>query len=343
MARWGIVGALGIAGASAGLAAAPPVAATGAQTPPASPPTETVTFDEPGAHTWTVPAGVVYATIDAYGGSGGGDEPGLGAHVQATVPVSRGDVYTVIVAGEGGNPDPVDGESFDGRLGGDGGFGGGAPGGFGGDDIPFEYTEPMPGRGGGGGGGASDVRTGSADASGLATRLIVAGGGGGSAASDDLRIRPPGLNIAAGGDGGRNGLPGEDGQYDTIAPVAPQVLPGGGGGTEPSGDGEPGENGFDAVLDVLEPQTAGNGGGGGGGGAFGGGGGESASAYRQQIAPVPGFVVRWYGSPSAGGGGSSLVPDDTVCPAIVEDGVHTGDGLVVITFHRGAAPPFICS
>jgi hypothetical protein len=311
---------LGIAGASAGLALAAPVAATGAQAPPASPPAETVTFDEPGAHTWTVPAGVTYVTIDAYGASGGGDQPGLGAHVRGTIPVTRGHTYTIVVAGEGGDPD--------GRTAGAGGFGGGAPGGTGGTGllIPgFEHLFP-DGPGAGGGGGASDVRSGAADAGGLATRLLVAGGGGGAA-------------DVAGGDGGLDGAPGSDGGYTPSFPGdEPTILPGGGGGAGPAGAGVPGENGtaawFNYILGRLVAQEAGHAGGGGGGGLFGGGGGQQAA---------DGGASYWrFGTSSGGGGGSSLVPDDAVCPTVVEDGVHTGEGLVVITFHRGAAPVFTC-
>jgi hypothetical protein len=320
MTRWGVVGALGIAGASAGLALAPPVAATGTQAPPAGPPTETVTFDEPGAHTWTVPAGVMYATIDAYGASGGGDQPGLGAHVRGTIPVTGGDTYTVVVAGEGGDPD--------GRTAGAGGFGGGAPGGTGGRGFPipgFEHLLP-DGPGAGGGGGASDLRSGAADDSGLATRLLVAGGGGGAA-------------DVAGGDGGLDGAPGADGGYTPSFPGdEPTTLPGGGGGAGPEGAGVPGGNGTAAWLRDLGgrlfAQEAGHAGGGGGGGLFGGGGGQQAA---------DGGPSYWrFGTSSGGGGGSSLVPDDAACPTVVEDGVHTGDGLVVITFHRGAAPVFTC-
>lgn len=321
MTRWGVVGALGMAGASAGLALAPPVAATGAQAPPASPPAETVTFDEPGAHRWTVPAGVTYATIDAYGASGGGDQPGLGAHVRGTIPVTRGHTYTIVVAGEGGDPA--------GRTAGAGGVGGGAPGGRGGAGIPipgFEHLFP-DGPGGGGGGGASDVRSGAADSGGLATRLVVAGGGGGAA-------------DVAGGDGGLDGAPGADGGLTSPFPGdPPTVLYGGGGGAGPAGTGEPGEDGtaawFDYYLGRPYGYSAGHAGGGGGGGLFGGGGG-------QQAASGGGGSFSTIGTSSGGGGGSSLVPDDAVCPTVVEDGVHTGDGLVVITFHRGAAPVFTC-
>lgn len=319
MTRWGIVGALGMAGASAGLALAPPVAGVDAQTPP-GPPVETVTFDEPGVHSWTVPAGVSHVTIDAYGASGGGDDPGLGAHVRGTLRVERGRTYTVVVGGEGGDPD--------GRTAGAGGFGGGAPGGTGGQGLTlpgYEHLFPS-GPGAGGGGGASDVRSGSADADGLETRLIVAGGGGGAA-------------DVAGGDGGLEGAPGGDGGYTPAFPGdVPTILPGGGGGDGPPGAGVPGQNGTEAWFRVIlgrpVAQSAGHAGGGGGGGLFGGGGGRQAA---------DGGASWWtFGTSSGGGGGSSLVPGDTACPTVVEDGVRTGDGLVVITFHRGAAPGFAC-
>jgi hypothetical protein len=162
--RSGWVGALGLVVGSVAAAAAP----SGAGAAPARPPAQTITFDVEGVHAWTVPPGVTYATIDAYGASGGGNDPGLGARVRATIAVSNGQTFTVVVAGEGGDPA--------GQTRGEGGFGGGGAGGAGGSGFePFLPAGPAAG----GGGGASDVRTGPADHSGLASRLLVAAGGGG--------------------------------------------------------------------------------------------------------------------------------------------------------------------
>ena len=283
----------------------------------------TVTFDTAGAHTWTVPAGVRFATFDLVGAEGGGGEPGQGAHVRATIHVEPGQTLTLVVGGEGG--DPV------GQTAGAGGVGGGAAGGTGGDPfaLPPEYgIPPFPGGvGAGGGGGASDVRTGAGDGTGLATRLVVAGGGGGAAG-------------VAGGDGGLEGLPGDDGSVTyNIPDFPPAIVAGGmpGGGSD--GLGLPGADGPDARLDTAAGRPgasySGNAGGGGGGGLVGGGGGQSASSGQSGI-------VQWSGVASGGAGGSSLVPADGPCPTVVEDGVRAGDGRITVTFRRGAAPARAC-
>ena len=306
------VGVLGVV-TSVGILAAGP----GVEAAPATPPTRTVTFDVEGVHSWTVPAGVRYATIDAYGASGGGTDPGLGARARATVAVTTGQTLTVVVAGEGG--DPV------GQTAGAGGFGGGGSGGAGGAGL-FDFL--IAGPAAGGGGGASDVRTGAADDTGLDSRLLVAAGGGGA-------------GDAAGGAGGATGAPGADGAivYDfEIFP--PFVVAGGAAAGGAPGVGAPGADGPPARLEFIAGRPVGNfrgaGGGGGGGGLVGGGGGLSSTNGQA------GGLIRWTGTSSGGGGGSSLVPTDVDCPTIVEDGVRSGDGLVVITFHRGNAAPFAC-
>jgi Glycine rich protein len=292
----------------------PPRRSAGAA--PARPPTQTVTFDVEGAHSWTVPPGVNYATIDAYGASGGGNDPGLGARVRATIAVSNGQTFTIVVAGEGGDPA--------GQTRGAGGFGGGGAGGAGGSGLePFLPAGPAAG----GGGGASDVRSGPADDSGLASRLLVAAGGGGAGS-------------AGGGAGGLSGAPGADGSvvYDP-AVFEPVAVPGGGAAAGSVGAGHPGADGPPATFEFIAGRPvgsfAGAGGGGGGGGLVGGGGGAAASSGQAGI-------LRWTGSSSGGGGGSSLMPATTDCPTVVEDGVRAGDGLVVITFHKGNSPQLAC-
>lgn len=103
------------------------------------------------AQSWTVPEGVSQATFDVFGAPGGrvNGFGGFGGRVRATLTVTPGATYQILVGGERG---------FN---------GGGAPG----------DTDPAAGAGGAAGGGASDVRTG---AYGLADRLLVAGGGGGA-------------------------------------------------------------------------------------------------------------------------------------------------------------------
>ena len=118
----------------------------------------TVDFNYTGeTQQWVVPEGVTSATFDLHGAAGGAAQPGLegpcqggwGAHVQATLPVTPGQVVQIEVGDKGSSQ----------LEGGTGYNGGGAPG--------ASWS--------GGGGGASDVRT-SAE---LADRLLVAGGGGG--------------------------------------------------------------------------------------------------------------------------------------------------------------------
>src|SRR6478609_3202293 len=56
---------------------------------------------------WTVPAGVTSATFDLWGASGGSAAAGLpggqGGHVVATVPVTPGQTFTIMVGGRGGD------------------------------------------------------------------------------------------------------------------------------------------------------------------------------------------------------------------------------------------------
>src|SRR5687767_4847829 len=108
---------------------------------------QTVTFNYTGAvQTYTVPPCVSSITVDMMGAAGGnGVDPssvvmsngGLGGRLQATFPVSPGDILNIYVGGVG---------SIGIAGGGPGGFNGGGRGGDG-----FGYR-------GGGGGGASDIR-----------------------------------------------------------------------------------------------------------------------------------------------------------------------------------------
>ena len=201
--------------------------------------------------TWTVPAGVRSATFDLKGASGG-DAPidtlgGRGGHVVATLAVTPGQTFTIMVGGRGGDATlRQDGSS---APGGAGGYNGGGPGG----DAPAYSTSVSAG----GGGGATDVR---ARGTGLQHRFLVAAGGGGAAGPDD------------GGDGGSDsGAPGL---------FVPSVGFGGGGGTQTRGgrhvvgtegtatDGTFGQGGRGGT----EPGMPNSSGAGGGGGYFGGGG-----------------------------------------------------------------------
>ena len=248
--------AIGAAGFSP-LAAAPagatsPCGATGALSG------STCSYTTVGRDTFTVPAGVTSARIEAYGGAGGGlsyryGGGGLGGGAMGTVNVVPGEVLRVTVAGQG-------------KIGGQGGFGGGANAGIG------VMTN-------GGGGGASDLRR---APYGAADRLVVAGGGGGAGNGGD----------GSGGDGGHGG--GTNGNQGQNGPNPPSGA-GGKGGTQSAG----GLGGFvgGAAGDASGNGGAGGpgivGGGGGGGGWFGGGGGGGGFGYA--TAPSGG-----------GGGGSGF-------------------------------------
>jgi hypothetical protein len=274
----------------------------------------TVTFDYTGGvQTWTVPAAVTSATFDVDGAAGGslaavgllvGGAGGKGGHVQATVALTPGDTLNLRVGGQGEDgllsPKP-----FSGTLTVAGGFNGGGTNSF---TCPSNCVFAL----GGAGGGASDVRT---AGDGLADRLLVAGGGGGA------------------GIGGDPGQPGDGGGSATAAPSVTSTFfertcSGGGAGTllGPgaagagfscfSGNAGNGADGGDGVAGV----------GAGGGGYFGGG------AGAQGI----------FRSPGSGGGGGSDYPDPANPPAgvsavTVAHGVHSGNGLITITYTLSAA------
>ena len=73
----------------------------------AQPAPTSVTFQYTGnVQTWTVPAGVVQATFDLFGGEGGGmgdaELGGPGGHTRATLPVTAGSTVNILVGGMGG-------------------------------------------------------------------------------------------------------------------------------------------------------------------------------------------------------------------------------------------------
>jgi hypothetical protein len=125
--------------------------------------TVTVTFDYTGAaQSWTVPAGVTAATFVVNGAAGGLDflnATGLGGQAEATLAVTAGAVYTIVVGGAGESirqAGPT-------RSGGRGGYGYG-PGGAGG--APWTTDTSLPGAGGGGGSAVL-----------LGTDVLLVGGG----------------------------------------------------------------------------------------------------------------------------------------------------------------------
>jgi hypothetical protein len=236
---------LGIALASSAL-----VLGTVAAAPSASAAPETQQFDATGAaQTFTVPTGIRCISVNAYGAAGGsassdgghlGVDGGLGGRAFAQeVPVTPGEVLSVLVGTRGGN-----GTSGSGA----GGFNGGGKG-------AFATLDP-----GGGGGGASEVNRGS-------TRLVVAGGGGG-AGGNGHQDTGAGSGGAGGGLTGtagltNNGSGGGGGGTQTGGGTAGVGTLVGHGGT--SGHGADGVTGLES------------GSGGGGGGWFGGGSGGASA------------------------------------------------------------------
>ncbi len=125
---------------------------------------QTVTFNYTGGlQTYTVPLASTSIIVDVYGAAGYG-ALGYGGRVQATYPVTGGEVLNIYVGGAGTETT--------------GGYNGGGDAGS--------------NTGYGSGGGASDIRRGG---SALSNRVIVAGGGGGTGSNC-------GTNTAEGGDGG---------------------------------------------------------------------------------------------------------------------------------------------
>jgi hypothetical protein len=234
-----------------------------------------VTFQATGdLQQWTVPAGVVEATFDLYGGQGGlltGSNlmGGLGGRATATLAVTPGEVVTIAV-GQGG------GARF-----------GPAP--FGGGGL---------GRDSGNGGGASDIRIGGTD---LASRVVVAGGGGGS--GDCVQTQP-------GGAGG--GLTGASGVVASCYPGSADDIAGGGGTQDAGGsadspelEGSFGQGGSGPPQDPSLDDSGGGGGGwyGGGAGAFGGAGGggsghgPAGTVFETGVRAGDGLVTVTYTSP----------------------------------------------
>lgn len=146
------------------------------------------TFAYTGAQqTWTVPAGITSAQIEAWGAQGGSDNSnigyginsgGKGGYAKGVINVTTGQSIYVYVGGKGQD---------DYCTTSNGGYNGGGNG-----------TPCL----GGGGGGASDVRIGGTA---LSARFIIAGGGGGSTYHSTEESAYPG------GDGG--GLSGSTGIY----------------------------------------------------------------------------------------------------------------------------------
>jgi uncharacterized repeat protein (TIGR01451 family) len=234
-------GALALGGLSHVRATAP-CGATGV--PGGTGPTFTCTYTFTGAaDTFTVPAGVTFIAVDAFGaqGSGGnfGASGGLGGESSSTLAVTSGEVLQV-------------------NVGGSGGFIGGGAGG------------PGVAVSGGAGGGASDVRTG---AFGPTDRVVVAGGGGGGGAFFGGNAGGPG--------GGGNGGNGGNGAGGSVGGSGGGGGVGGAGGAG-AGGGASGGSGTASTGGAGGAGFGSGAGGGGGYGGGGGGGGASFGVSNVQ-------------------------------------------------------------
>jgi PKD repeat protein len=220
---------------------------------------QTFTFTG-GVQNFTVPAGVCSLQVDVRGAQGGySSNGGRGGRVQATIPVTPGEVLGIYVGGAGTQT----------------GTSAGATGGWnGGGNSQASAHTPSFGSGGGG----SDMRRGGST---LSDRVVVAGGGGGS------------YSTSIGGAGGAGGgLTGGNGGNDCSVPGfgGTQSAGGAGGGIngcgcsgspQPGNPGSLGQGGH-APTSCCFSGAGCNGGaisaGGGGGGYFGGGSGGTYSA-----------------------------------------------------------------
>lgn len=196
------------------------------------------------AQTWQVPAGINEVIIECWGAEGNRSTRssetvpgGLGGYSKATVPVTPGEILTVIVGGGG-------------TVSRTGGFGGGGSGGFAASSPPDSWP-------GGGGGGMSRVSRGS-------THIVIAGGGGGGSSTSTAS---GGTSGGSGGGASGGSSTGAGGGTQSSGGAAATLGTNGGNGTAGSLlTGGEGYNGWTGNT---------GGGGGGGGGLYGGGGGGS--------------------------------------------------------------------
>lgn len=241
----------------------------------------TTSYNWPGSHQFTVPAGVTTLSVVVKGANGGGgfsstgvvNNGGQGAKLSGSVDVTAGMTVYLWVGGNG-----ADGRS---------------------------------GSVGGGGGGYSSISR----AIGARPLVVAGAGGGGTFAADGVTSRPGGNGGVAGSSsgGGRGGYQFDEAANGGLGPIGGAAggdAAGRGGGNGSAGDAAPvdggaGGGGFGGAggsAGILPNEGGGDSGGdgstggGGGGGYAGGGGGD-------------GWLVG--GVTGAGGGGSSYPPDVT--------------------------------
>ncbi|MGI4875559.1 MAG: glycine-rich protein [Janthinobacterium lividum] len=243
-----------------------------------------------GPQTYTVPVGVTRLQVVATGGSGGissssSATPAPGAVVQAVVPVTAGEVLTVVVGGQGAS-----------------GNAGTTAGGFNGGGSGYQT---------GAGGGATDLRraytasTSTGDYLTTRNALVVAGGGGGSDYSYST--------------GGAGGTPtGGDGSVGGTSPGrgATQAAPGGGGvpGNGPTGGDGDGSSSTSFNGGGGGGYYGGGGAAGGGGGSNHGGGGGGGSSWATATATSVRYSV--VTAAAAGNGMLTLTPATFTTPTI---------------------------
>ena len=226
--------------------------------------------------TFTLPSNVKNLTFEVFGAQGG--KSGGGGGLVTGSLTDTPEVLYVFVGGVGGS-------------------GAAAPGGFNGGGTAGSGSGME-----GSGGGASDIRTGLE----LSSRIVVAGGGGAKGA---------GLGSGGGAGGGLVAVQGRTAQGF-----------GGNGGSQDSGGlgGASNGSGTAGGLGTLGVGGTGGssslyGGGGGGGGYFGGGGGGSDTDSCCTDA-------------GGGGGGSSYTDQAIVSNAVHTQGVRPGSGLVILRY-----------
>ena len=283
-----------------------------------------VTFNYTGApQTFTFPDCITEVRVEVYGAQGQDGE---------SLATNEGQIGTPGVGGNGALSVGTImlnlnlGNTLNIYVGGQDGYNGGGLGGQ--SDNPFGSYSDM--SDGGNGGGASDIRYGGVD---LLDRIIVAGGGGGGGGA------PRGALAAYSGSNGGNSnadgintniaIPGTQAEGGK-APVNANGGVGGNGFIPPQSicsglDGTNGlfgigGNGGNGGYNAVNCPVQGAGGGGGGGGYYGGGG--AGAGYGVDVAAsVPA---------AGGGGGSSYIGG--VTNGTIADGVHTGNGKIVISW-----------
>ena len=255
---------------------------------------ETTSFVFTGAAgSFTVPADVFVLRVVLEGAQGFAPGGGKGARVQATLPVTPGQVLAVYVGGQGATTA--------------GGFNGGA-------------------AGNDGGGGASDLR---AQPGGLADRLLVAGGGGGAGGPGEAYREDMSPQVAAyaggnGGDSGQAGAPGAGpaGVLGLQGYPGTATAGGGSGGNGTSGSLGAGGAGGPSQGGLASP------GGGGGGGLYGGAGG-GGGGWFDCTACSP---SRYDAGAGGGGGGGSSFASVYASGVSVTQGARSGDGQVTLEY-----------